>query len=209
VNKKRGKFITFEGCEGVGKSAQIRMLAAYLTAHGVTPVLTREPGGTALSEKIRALILSKTNKPDALCEALLYAAARANHVKTVIKPALLKGQIVICDRFTDSTLAYQAYARGLNPDGITMLNDLASDGCTPDATVFLDLPPDEAFRRKGGADIADRMENESRAFHFAVYRGYKALAVKYPSRIITVDAGGSKQRTHDKVLRALSGLLGV
>jgi dTMP kinase len=140
---------------------------------------------------------------DSVCEALLYGAARAQHIKDIISPALKAGKIVICDRYTDSSFAYQGYARGLGTDFIDKLNSLAAGQYIPDLTIFLDLPPEKAFLRKGGADKNDRLENLDIEFHNKVYEGYKLLAQKEKARFISVDASGSKSDTHAKIINLL------
>ena len=168
----RGKFITFEGCEGVGKSRQIAMLEEYLKKHNVHYYLTREPGGTDISEQIRNVILDgKNSAMTDECEALLYAAARVQLLKEVIKGKLDAGELVICDRFVDSSLAYQGKARGLGYDFVEKINDYAIKNFTPDYTIFLDLSPEAAFKRKGGADASDRVELSGMEFHNRVYEG--------------------------------------
>ena len=152
----RGKFITFEGCEGSGKSTQLRLLSEYLDKLGVDYILTREPGGSEIAEQIRNIILNGKNTAMCdECEALLYAAARVQHLKEKIAPALDKGKLVICDRYVDSSLAYQGYARGLGREYIENINSLALERFAPDLTVFLDISPAEAFKRKHGADPDD------------------------------------------------------
>ena len=185
----KGSFITFEGCEGVGKTTQVERLRRYLEKTGQKALFLREPGGTVISEKIRAMLLSKENdKMNGKCEALLYSAARAQLLGEVVAPALESGINVICDRFTDSTFAYQGSARGLGMDFIDELNRLTCGDVVPDVTVFLDLSPRDAFARKGGADADDRLESQSIEFHEKVYEGYKEVAARYPERIVCVDA---------------------
>lgn len=201
----KGKFITFEGGEGVGKTTQLRMLGQYLQNKGADTVFLREPGGNAISEKIRALILDTGNADmTGMCEAMLYAAARAQLAESVIKPALQEGKLVVCDRFIDSTFAYQGIARGLGGEKIDMLNKMACSGTFPDLTIFLDLPPTVAFARKGGADADDRLEQEGLAFHVRVYDGYKRACELYKDRIVSVDCSGSAQDTHAKIIEVLS-----
>jgi dTMP kinase len=201
---RKGKFITFEGCEGVGKSTQIRALKAYLEERGIDHIVTREPGGSAIAEKIRDIILSSENEGmDYACEALLYAAARAQHLKDMVIPALERGAIVICDRFVDSTFAYQGIARGLGEEFVDQLNRLSTKGIMPDITIFLDFPPQLSFKRKGGADREDRLESQDMEFHAKVYEGYKILARREPQRFVSIDASGSKNETREKVLAAL------
>lgn len=199
----RGKFITFEGCEGSGKSTQLKLLAGYLNGLGVDYLMTREPGGSEISEEIRKIILNKDNdKMCDECEALLYAAARIQHLKEKVAPALERGTLVICDRYVDSSLAYQGYARGLGAEYVEAINGFALKEFCPDLTVFLDISPTAAFERKRGADKDDRMEMQGLAFHEEVYKGYKKLAKKFP-RICAVDCGGTKFETHEKIKKLL------
>lgn len=199
----RGKFVAFEGCEGSGKSTQIRLLSEYLSAQGVPFTVTREPGGSPIAEKIREIILDGKNAEmcDG-CEALLYAAARLQHVTETILPALESGKLVICDRFIDSSLAYQGWARELGFDYISAINAEALKQCTPDITLFLDIPPERAFSRKHGADENDRMEMQGAEFHKKVYQGYRALLEKDP-RICAVECGGTKYETNKNVIDVL------
>ena len=197
----KGKFITLEGCEGVGKSRQLKMLTADLDALGIDYITTREPGGPAISEKIREIILDKENaamSPE--CEALLYAAARVQHLKETVTPALEAGKLVVCDRYIDSSFAYQSVARGLGFDFVEKINCLAY---MPDLTLFLDLPPDEAFKRKGGAEENDRMELSGMDFHRKVYEGYREVAARYPDRVVSINPRGTKEETHAKIMAAL------
>lgn len=200
----KGKFITFEGGEGVGKTTQLAMIRRYLESKGVDAVFLREPGGNAISEKIRGIILDVDNVGmTGTCEAMLYSAARAQLVEAVIKPALQDGKIVICDRFIDSTFAYQGIARGLGADKVDILNRLACGDIMPDLTVFLDLLPKLAFARKGGADAADRLEQEGASFHEKVYEGYLQASKLYPDRIAKVDCSGEAIATHKKIVELL------
>ncbi|MBE5736896.1 MAG: dTMP kinase [Clostridiales bacterium] len=197
-------FITFEGCEGVGKSRQIKELENYLKTNGIPYYLTREPGGTPVSEQIRKVILDgKNTSMTDECEALLYASARVQLLKEVVKPKLDAGELVLCDRYIDSSLAYQGYARGLGVDFVEKINDYAIKNFMPDFTVFLDLPPELAFKRKGGVDKNDRLELSGMDFHQKVYQGYKDLAKKYSSRFIVIDASGTREQTHQKIIDAL------
>lgn len=200
----KGKFITFEGCEGVGKSRQIKLLEEYLSKNQIKYYLTREPGGNPVSEQIRSVILDgrNTTMTDE-CEALLYAAARVQLLKEVIKPRLDNGELVFCDRYIDSSLAYQGYARGLGVEFVEKINDYALKNFTPDYTVFLNLPPEQAFKRKGGVDKTDRLELSGMEFHNKVYEGYLALAKKYSDRFIVIDASGEKEETQQKIIDAL------
>lgn len=199
----KGKFITFEGCEGSGKSTQIRLLAEYLDKTGAPYIVTREPGGSEIAEKIRGLVLDGKNKnmSDA-CEALLYAAAREQHLTEIIIPALNAGKLVICDRYVHSSLAYQGYARGLGADYIKAINSRVIKEYMPDLTVFLDITPEAAFGRKHGADKDDRMEQQGLEFHRLVYKGYKDICGGEP-RFCAVDCGGEKAQTHANIIKLL------
>ena len=200
----KAKFITFEGCEGAGKTTQIRLLTEYFKNNKIPFILTREPGGAPISEKIRQVILSAENvemQPET--EALLFASARAQHIREVIRPNLNNGVFVLCDRFIDSSFAYQAYAKGLGFDYINSINERAIDGCTPDATLFLNISPDDAFKRKGGADANDRIEQSGIEFHREVYKGYLALKDKFSDRFLAIDCSGNAQQTHANIIKAL------
>ena len=200
----KAKFITFEGCEGAGKTSQIRLLTEYFKNNKIPFILTREPGGAPISEKIRQVILSAENvEMKAETEALLFAAARAQHIREVIRPNLEKGVYVLCDRFIDSSFAYQAYAKGLGFDYINAINERAIDGCMPDATVFLNISPVDAFKRKGGADVDDRIEQSGLDFHLKVYEGYLSLKDKYKDRFLAIDCSGSEQQTHAIIIKTL------
>lgn len=197
-------FVTFEGCEGVGKSTQIRLLREYFEKNSIDAVFTREPGGVPICETIRGVILNKDfSEMSPICEALLYASSRAQLVSEIIKPNLDSGKIVICDRYIDSSFAYQGYARGLGLEMIEGINFHAIDGVVPELTIFLDLPPEQAFSRKGGRDASDRMEREDLSFHNKVYEGYKAVAKKYPERVVCIAPTGTKFDTHRAIVKAL------
>lgn len=200
----KGWFITLEGCEGAGKSTQLKLLTEYFDKNGIDYVCTREPGGTAVAEKIRAVILDVDNKGMAdECEALLYAASRAEHLKNKVIPAMQAGKIVVCDRFIDSSFAYQVFARGLDFSVVEKANFYAIENCMPDVTLFLDISPEEAFARKGGADKGDRIELEGLEFHKRVYGGYKALVGRYPERIVEVDCHGTARETFEGIVSIL------
>ncbi|MBQ4053606.1 MAG: dTMP kinase [Clostridia bacterium] len=201
---KRGKFITFEGCDGCGKSTQLRLLSNYLTENGVAHVFTREPGGGKISEAIREILLNGKNaEMTDECEALLYAAARVQHLSDKVEPALREGKLVVCDRYVDSSLAYQAYARGLGLDFVTKINAFALEKYAPDVTEFIDLTPEEAFLRKHGADENDRLEQAGMEFHKRVYEGYKAVARSYPKRVVCVNGRQTPQEIFADVLQIL------
>lgn len=199
----RGKFVTFEGCEGVGKSTQLRLVKEDLARAGVDAVFTREPGGTAIAEKIRSLILDPDNiGMDAVTELLLYAAARRQHTMELIEPALAAGKTVFCDRYIDSTFAYQGFARGLDLDVVHALETIAMGDVQIDLTIFLDVDPSVGFARKGGADPNDRLERENAAFFQKVYEGFRRAAAEN-ERIVAVSAPGTKYDTHETIMRLL------
>ena len=202
----KGTFITFEGCEGAGKSTQIRLLSQYLAERGKECVVTREPGGSGISEAIRAVILDgKNTAMTDECEALLYAAARAQHLSDTVLPALEAGKTVLCDRYIFSSFAYQGYGRGLDMGFLRAVNSFALQGHMPDITLFLDIPPRSAFERKHGADQNDRIEQAGEAFHARVYQGYLRLAEEYPGQIVRVDCSGTKFETNEKIRALLAG----
>ena len=203
-NVKRGKFITFEGCDGCGKSTQLKMMSEYLTQEGVAHIFTREPGGGKISEAIREILLSgKNSEMTDECEALLYAASRVQHLSDRVEPALSKGELVICDRYVDSSLAYQAHARGLGVDFITKINAFALEKYLPDVTVFIDLSPEAAFKRKKGADADDRLEQAGMEFHNKVYAGYKKLAEENPNRFVCIDGNNTPEEIFKQIVAAL------
>lgn len=189
MNAPPAPFVTFEGIEGSGKTTQIRRLSAYLERKGVEHLVTREPGGTPLSDEIRSLLLSPRSEPIfPETELLLYEAARAQHVRTVILPARSSGKAVLCDRFCDATVAYQGFSRGIDEPRIEWLNAFASGDLSPDLTFLFDISPEEGGRRierRGG--LRDRIEAESREFHRAVREGYLRLWERFPSRILRLD----------------------
>ena len=200
----KGIFITFEGCEGVGKSRQIQLLEDYLKLNNIEYFLTREPGGTPVSEQIRKVILDGKNvSMTDECEALLYASARVQLLKEKVKPLLDAGKLVLCDRYIDSSFAYQGYARGLGVDFVEKINDYAIKNFMPDYTLFLNLTPELAFKRKGGVDKNDRLELSGIDFHNKVYNGYLELSKRYKDRFIVIDASGEKMETHAKIISAL------
>ncbi|MGI6767402.1 MAG: dTMP kinase [Lentihominibacter sp.] len=184
---RKGLFITFEGGDGSGKSTQISILKEKLEKEGFEIYLTREPGGTDISEKIREIILDKSNaEMTAMTETMLYAAARAQLVEQVIRPAVNGGKIVICDRFVDSSIAYQAYGRNLG-DAVSIINSFAIGDCIPDMTILLKVDPEEGSRRIAARE-QDRIETAPRDFHRRVYEGYLSLEERYPERVVGIDA---------------------
>lgn len=203
----RGIFITLEGADGCGKSTQAALLADRVEAAGREVVRLREPGGTPISEKIRALVLDPANGemcPE--CELLLFEAARAQLVRQVIEPALARGAVVVCDRFYDSTYAYQAAGRALEQQTIRSGNALGSCGVDPDRTLVLDMETDTALAR-ATRDGADRMEAEGVAFQRRVREGYLRLVAEEPERVRRVDAGGSVEDVSARLDAALADLL--
>ncbi len=199
----RGVFITMEGGEGVGKSTQVRVLADRLRCLGATVLEAREPGGTPVGDRIRGLLLDPTAHMSPATELLLYEASRAELVSAVIEPALSRGEVVLCDRFYDSTTAYQAYGRGLDVDLICALNATATGALRPDVTVYLALPLEEAMPRAthGGAD---RIEAESTAFHRKVIEGFEQIAAAEPDRVLRVGAHGTVAEVAERVWAAVA-----
>lgn len=188
----RGLFITVEGIDGCGKSTQARLIAAALEAAGHDVLRLREPGGVKISEQIREILLDPANvEMGDVCELLLYEAARAQLVHQVIRPALAAGKTVVCDRFYDSTTAYQAFADGLDRNMVSQANELAVDGCRPDLTLVFDLPVEDALRRRSGREAEDRLELKGLEFQERVAAGFRAVAVDEPDRVKLIDAGGS------------------
>jgi dTMP kinase len=196
-------FITFEGPEGSGKSENARHLAAWLAARGVAVTSTREPGGTALGEEVRALVLGPARAPSALTSLLLFSASRAELVRQVIRPALAAGRVVICDRYTDSTLAYQGYGDGLPLEEIQTVNRLATGGLTPDLTYLLDVPVEVGLARRAGAGDWNGIDARDRAFHQRVREGFLALARMEAVRFRVIDASMCRNQVQDGMLAAL------
>jgi dTMP kinase len=182
-----GRFITIEGIDGAGKSSHLEALSAWLRRHGHDVVQTREPGGTRLAESIRELFLHKDDM-DALTEALLVFAARRDHLRQVIEPALARGAVIVCDRFTDATFAYQGGGRGFDLGVLTQLEQWVQQGRQPDLTLWFDLPPAVAASRREAARDADRLERETLAFFERARAGYAARAQAAPQRFVVIDA---------------------
>ncbi len=198
-----GAFITFEGIDGCGKSTQLRMLTGELRARGLDVLTTREPGGTTLGQKLRAALLDVEEQVDPLAELLVFAADRAQHVRTVLRPALAENRIVISDRYADATAAYQGHGRGFKPELIQQIIQLATDGLMPDLTLLFDLSvPESAVRtrRRIAAKRTDRLDREKVEFHERVRDAYLEIAKSNPERVRVIDASGSAQHTHKLVM---------
>lgn len=202
---KKGKFIVLEGVEGAGKSRQSMLLAQALTDDGIPAVVTREPGGVALAEKLRELILDPEYSPDGITELYLYSAARREHLVKSVFPALEAGMTVVCDRFVYSTLAYQGYGRGLDLEFVRKVNAATVAPLCADIALFLDVPPADGFARKGGADKKDRLEREDMAFFERVYGGFSAMCDG--GELVRIDARGEKERTAAAIYAAVKGIL--
>jgi len=201
-----GTFITFEGIEGSGKSTQIALLANYLTARGIRNVLTREPGGTLIGDQVRKILLDPANRSlDPAAELLLYAASRAQHLREIILPALANGMTVLCDRFSDATLAYQGYGRGLDIEMIRSLDRIVTTGMRPDLTILFDIEASRGIARARGRnnslglEAEARFENEALVFHERVRQGYLTLVAQEPDRIRIVDASGTSEAVQEQV----------
>lgn len=203
-----GLFITFEGGEGSGKSTQLERLERHLEARGSRVVTTREPGGTPISEAIRSMLLDPENTSiTSTTELLLYEAARAQHVEETIRPALEEGAVVLCDRFYDSTTAYQGAGRGLHGDDLDRLHRLATRGLVPDLTILIDIPVEEGLRRASARRKHDRIEQEPLAFHKSVRKGFLALAEREPERVEVIDGMLSVEAIADTIARRVDALL--
>lgn len=200
-----GLFVTLEGGEGSGKSTQVTRLVARLEKSGLDPLVTREPGGTPLAERIRELLLDPALAPGPLTEALLMEASRAELVSTVIRPALAAGRVVLCDRYGDSTLAYQGAGRGLDADLLAGWNRAATGGLVPDLTLLFDVPPELGLQRRAAAPgTANRLDLESEAFHRRVRERYLELARREPQRFVVLDAALSPDTLEAQVWATLA-----
>ena len=202
-----GKFITFEGLDGAGKGTQIDKVMEYLSDIGRAAILVREPGGTELSEQIREMLLQNEFAISPMSELLLFLSARAELISKVIRPALESGKDVVCDRYMDSTIAYQGYGRGLLSEAIS-LNDIATGSLVPDITFFLDISHDECYKRRVSRDKeqgskCDRLESENDEFHSKVYEGYKILAKENSDRIFIIDGCRDEQKITEDILSIL------
>lgn len=208
TERPSGLFVTLEGGEGAGKSTQARILAESLTRSGVPVVTTREPGGTETAERLRALLLDPEVALDAMEQVLLFYAARHNHVDQVIKPALAAGKVVICDRFSDSTAAYQGAAGGVSADVVARIDDAVLGGFRPDATFLLDLPVDSGAQRVAQrAGATDRFEQAPTAFHQKLREAFLEIAALEPKRIRVIDARQPIDTIADRILEAIKVML--
>ncbi|MCF6174239.1 MAG: dTMP kinase [Victivallaceae bacterium] len=213
MNCKKGCFITFEGPEGAGKSTQVKLLRQALEKRGIQTIVTREPGGTPLAEQLRDIVkYHEGDEPMAAeTELLLFAASRAQHVRNLIKPAVAEGKVVICDRFYDSTTAYQGYARSLELDFVQRLNMFAIAGCKPDLTILLDLPPEAGFSRTAARaetqGLNDRLENEALDFHLAVRSAFLTIAEQEPERVKVVSALDAPEVIHCTIMELIENVV--
>lgn len=202
---KKGLFITLEGADGCGKTTQLNLLKEYLTSRGYEIVVTREPGGKGLGEKLREILLNYDGEVSDRCEAFLYLADRAQNIDTIIKPAINSGKIVLCDRHTDSSVAYQGYGREQNIDNINMLNELAVNGVHPDLTIVFDIDTETSMARVGAEK--DRLESAGIEFHKRVRNGYLEIAKKNPQRIKVVDASHTIEDVQRDVIKIVEEVL--
>ena len=204
-----GLFITFEGGDGSGKTTQINLLASWLESEGHTVVITREPGGTDLGTELRNIILHREGFIAPRAEALLYAADRSHHIHTLVRPALKRGEIVVQDRYLDSSVAYQGAGRVLDPTEVREISLWATERLMPDLTVLLDVPASVAKERQAaGARQYDRLEAEAEDFHTRVRESYLALAAEEPERFLVIDGESSIEAIHEAIVAKVSDLLG-
>lgn len=204
----KGLFVSLEGIEGTGKTTQARLLAEFLKAMGKDVLLTEEPGGTQIGKRIREVLLNVEHREmDSMTELLLYNASRAQHISELILPALKAGKVVITDRFSDSTTAYQGYGRGIDLDLLKSLDNIATGGFRPDLTCLLDLDAETGLRRNRGANKIDRIELEEIGFHKRVKEGFLKLAEREPRRIWVIDASGDINEIQDCIREVVEGFL--
>ena len=208
---RKGIFISIEGPDGSGKSTQIENIKQFFSDKNMETIYTREPGGTAIGERIREILLDRQcTEMDFMTEAMLYAASRAQHVAQVIKPALAEGKVIVCDRFVDSSIAYQGYGRQLG-DAVRVINEYAVAGCMPDVTFLLKVDPNvgkgRVRSRAAVGQAEDRLDAEKTAFHEAVFQGYLELEQKYPDRIFGIDASRSIDEIKEDICRKLEEVL--
>lgn len=203
----KGIFITFEGPDGGGKTTQIKKMEDWLLAQGKDVVCTREPGGTKAAEAMRNIVLDPKLPIKAEAETLLYLAARAEHVEKVVLPALAEGKVVLCDRFSDSTMVYQGFTRGVELDLLEAMNNFATKGLTPDMTFLLDGEPKKLLARRHERGVEDRFELEGLAFQETVRHGFLVLAKKYPQRIIVIDGMQEQEKITAQLYKYVEKLL--
>ncbi len=204
---KRGYFITFEGADGCGKTTQIQLIKEYLDKKNIENILTREPGGSDLGVHLRKILLHYENPVSNIAETFLYLADRAQHIEYKIKPALESGKIVLCDRHTDSTIAYQGYGREQNIDEIKHLNSIATAGVIPDLTIVFDIDTEIAQKRLQGEK--DRLEAEGIEFHKKLRHGYLEIAKNDPKRVKVIDANKSIERVFSDTIKVMEEILNV
>lgn len=202
---KKGLFITFEGADGCGKTTQMKLLADYLKTQGLEVVLTREPGGKGLGEKVREILLNYDGEVSDRCESFLFLADRAQNIDIIVNPAVEQGKIVLCDRHIDSTVAYQGYGRGLDLERIKMLNNLATNGRKPDLTIVFDIDVETSMKRVGSEK--DRMESAGIEFHNKVRNGYLEIAKEEPDRIKVVDACKTIEEVFEEVKEIIKNIM--
>jgi dTMP kinase len=207
TSPRRGLFITLEGGEGSGKSSQAQALKTLIEGAGRSVSVTREPAGCPLGQRVRELLSESSLELDARSELFLFVAQRAQHAAEVIRPALERGQVVICDRFSDSSVAYQGYGRGLGPDDVRLANRIATQGLVPDLTVLLDVPVEVGLGRKAGESAPDRIGQEGAEFHERVRQGYLAMAAEEPERFLVMDATLAPEEITERIWRRLEPLL--
>jgi len=201
---KKGLFITFEGIDGCGKSTQLNLLSEYLKSGGLEVVITREPGAKGLGEKLREILLNYEGDVSSNCEAFLFLADRAQHIDTLVKPAIEAGKVVLCDRHTDSTIAYQGYGRGVDLEQIKMLNRIATSGLVPDLTFVFDLDVEISQMRVG--KTKDRMESAGDDFHNRVRKGYLEITKQEPERVKVINSDDSIDNIFKKVKQEINRL---
>lgn len=201
---EKGLFITFEGVDGCGKTTQINLLSEYLQKQGYEVLLTREPGGKGLGEKLREILLNYDGEVSDRCESFLFLADRAQHIDIIVNPAVQQGKIVLCDRHTDSTVAYQGYGRGLDIETINNLNSIATNGMKPDLTFIFDIDTETSMKRVGKNQ--DRMESAGIEFQTKVRNGYLEIAKQEPERVKVIDATKSIEEIHEDVLKYIKNL---
>ena len=204
---KKGLFITFEGADGCGKTTQLKLLAEYLMKNGRDVVITRDPGAKGLGEKVREILLNYDGVVSDRCESFLFLADRAQNIDVIVNPAVEAGQIVLCDRHIDSTVAYQGYGRGLDIERINMLNNIATNSRKPDLTIVFDIDVETSQKRVGSEK--DRMESAGIEFHNRVRNGYLEIAKQEPQRVKVIDASGDIEDIHNEVKRMINNLLHI